>query len=455
MRKWIGCVGALLAALTVFAKYGATISLNRADGLYKIGETVTCRVKLTKNGEPLVGQRARMTLKWEGKTLKSEDFETTGKVVKFNYTADKPGWVFFGFELLGKNGKVMRGDQVQRHSAKPTIVTEIGAIIEPDKVVTGITRPADFEEFWAKRRAELDKIPIEPKLEPMESPDSGIKLFKVTVPAIGEHPVTGYLALPADAKPGSCPAYVDWASWSASDANPNSAIGSARQGFIGFAPTWHGRPVAMGKKWYNYKTTITGIDGGMVGIQDRDTWCFGFMYYRVMRALDFVKSLPEWDHKTLVSRGGSLGGAQSAAAAALDKDVTLALIMNPCFCEFDGDASGRTGSIPRGGARAAAKSPAALKAQSYYDCVNFAPMIKCRTFVCTGGTDELCPPSNVYAVYNALPAGTPKQIFFNPAVGHYGQINKSVAPHIKALFDSVKITNYDVKSERGGSLTAK
>ena len=454
MRKWIGCMGALLAALTVFAKYGATISLDRADGFYKIGETVTCRVKLTRNGEPLVGQRARMTLKWEGKDLKSEDFETTGKVVKFTYTAEKPGWVFFGFELLDKKGKVMRGEDVQRHSAKPSIVTEIGAIIEPDKVVTGITRPADFEEFWAKRRAELDKIPIEPKLEPMESPDGGIKLFKVTVPAIGEYPVTGYLAIPVGAKPGSCPAYVDWASWSASDANPNSALNSARQGAIGFAPTWHGRPVAMGKSWYSYKTSIK-INGGMVGIEDRDTWCFGFMYYRVMRALDFVKSLPEWDHKTLVSRGGSLGGAQSAAAAALDKDVTLALIMNPCFCEFDGDASGHTGSIPRGGARAAAKSPAALKAQSYYDCVNFAPMIKCRTFVCTGGTDELCPPSNVYAMYNAIPAGTPKQIFFNPAVGHYGQINKSAAPHIKALFDSVKITNYDVKSERGGNLSAK
>ena len=454
MKKVFGLLMSAFLAMCASAGYSGDISLDKPDGFYKIGETVTCRVKLTNDGEPLVGQRARMTLKWEGKTVRTEDFDTTGKAVEFTYPAGKPGWVFFGFELLDKKGKVMRGKNVQRHSAKPSIVTEIGAIIEPDKIVTGSERPADFEEFWAKRRAELDKIPIEPKLEPMECRYKDVKLFKVTVPAIGEYPVTGYLAIPVGATPKSCPACVDWASWSAKDANPNSALNSARQGFIGFAPTWHGRPVAMGKKWYSYKTSIK-IDGGLVGIEDRDTWCFGFMYYRVMRALDFVKSLPEWDHKTLVSRGGSLGGSQSAAAAALDKDVTLALIKNPGFCEFDGGTSGRTCSGPRGLRSHLEKSPAALKALSYYDCVNFAPMIKCRTFVCTGGTDELCSPSGVYAMYNALPAGTQKQIFFDPAVGHYGQINKSVAPHIKALFDSVNITRFDVRNERGDSTSAK
>ena len=69
-------------------------------------------------------------------------------------------------------------------------------------------------------------------------------------------------------------------------------------------------------------------------------------------------------------------------------------------------------------------------------------MIKCRTFICTGGTDELCPPSNVYTVYNAIPEGTEKQMFFDPATGHYGQIDRSVAPHLKKLFDSVKIKPY-------------
>ena len=442
MKKWLCCMGTLLMALTALGKYTGSVYLDRRDGIYRVGDTITCRVKLSKDGKPLRGTRARVTIKFEGKTVAVKTFTTTGRPVAFTYKADKPGWVYFGFEVLNKDGRVIGGRQVWRHSAKKTIVAEIGAMIDPEKL-TAIPAPEDFAAFWAARRAALDKVPITPVIEPMECGDERVKLYKVTIPAIGEYPVTGYLAIPAGAKPKSCRVYVDWSSWSPSDASRNSAIAHARAGAVGFTTTWHGRPVDMGKEWYNYSTTIR-INGGLVGINDRDTWCFGFMYYRVMRALDFVKTLPEWDGKNLISIGGSLGGAQSTAAAALDKDVTLAVIMNPCFCDFNGEASGRTGSIPRGAHRPGAKSPEALLAQSYYDCINFAPMINCPVFISTGGTDELCPPSNVFVVFNSLPAATraKSKMFFNPGAGHYGQINKSAAPHIKRLLDSVVIDRY-------------
>ena len=71
-------------------------------------------------------------------------------------------------------------------------------------------------------------------------------------------------------------------------------------------------------------------------------------------------------------------------------------------------------------------------------------MINCPVFISTGGTDELCPPSNVFVVFNSLPAATraKSKMFFNPGAGHYGQINKSAAPHIKRLLDSVVIDRY-------------
>ena len=464
MKKWFCCMGALLLTLSVFGKYGGAVRLDRRNGKYKVGDTVTCRVQLTKDGEALNGVKARVTVKFEGKVIETKDFTTTGGMVPFTYSAEKPGWVYFGFEVLGKKGKPLSGKEIFRHPAKKTIVTEIGAVIEPETFVAGAERPADFEAFWAARRAELDKVPLKPVVKPLKiemaeirerkirgiskKDLNKIKVYEVVIPAVGEHPVQGYLAIPVGAKPKSCRVYIDWASWSASDADMGAALKHAKAGSIGFAPTWHGRKIHMGAKWYNYNTTITGIEGGMVGIEDRDTWCFGFMYYRLMRALDYVKTLPEWDGKNLISVGGSLGGAQSTAAAALDKDVSFAVIKNPCFCEFDGAASGRTGSIPRGPGREGAKLPAALKAQSYYDCVNFAPMIKCPVFISTGGTDELCPPSNVFSVFNALPAVTKakSQMFFNPAAGHYGQINASADPRINKLLDSVVITRYDDKN---------
>ena len=259
--------------------------------------------------------------------------------------------------------------------------------------------------------------------------------------------MTGYLALPANANKKSLPAAVYWLSWSASDAYPIDAIRRARNGFIGFAPTWHGRPCNMGKAYYNYNTTIK-IDSGLAGIEDRDTWCFAGMFYRVMRALDFVKSLPEWDGKTLVSMGGSLGGAQSVAAAALDKDVTTAVVNVPCFCEFDGGASGRKSSIPviYIADRIAKGDKRPLESCAYYDCVNFAPMIKCEIYVCTGFSDELCPPSNVYAFYNAIPKTTKKMISTNPFTGHGGLTpNPNADKRLEQLRQDVKVQRYDVR----------
>ena len=262
MKKWFCCMGTLLMALTALGKYTGSIYLDRRDGIYRVGDTITCRVRLVKDGKPLRGTRARVTIKFEGKTVAVKTFTTTGRPVAFTYKADKPGWVYFGVEVLNKDGRVLKGKGVFRYPHKKSIVLEMGAMIDPAQL-PAIPAPEDFAAFWAARRAALDKVPIAPVIEPMECGNERVKLYKVTVPTVGEYPVTGYLAIPANARPRSCRVFVEWASWSASDANRNSAIKHALAGDIGFTTTWHGRPVNKGKKWYNYKTTIK-INGGMV-----------------------------------------------------------------------------------------------------------------------------------------------------------------------------------------------
>ena len=52
-----------------------------------------------------------------------------------------------------------------------------------------------------------------------------------------------------------------------------------------------------------------------------------------MRSLDYVKSLPEWNGKVLIVKGGSQGGAQSIVAAALDNNVTMMIAEVPAMCD--------------------------------------------------------------------------------------------------------------------------
>ena len=415
MKKILCSLLTLAAALSVFGGYGGKIDLDKADGFYKSGETATCKVLLTKDGKPLKGVKARCLVKWESQLIDTKEFETTGKPVEFSYKSDKPGWVYFGFEVLGKNGKPLKGKGVFKHRMKPSIVIEIGAIFDVDKIISPVREPADFDEFWAKRVAEVHAAPLQPELTELDSGTKGIKLFAVKIPVVRGIMASGYLAYPENAKPKSLPAQIYFQSLTYSDVRRDSALNPAKSGAIGFAATWHGFPVGQSETYYK-KTLRKYAQQGRLHFGDKEKWHCSDMFFRVLRELQFVKSLPMWDGKTLISHGGSLGGIQSAFATAIDKDVTLSVIGVPAFCECNAFEAGR---MPYGDFRTK-RDPATLDFGFYFDAVNFGRRITCEVYVCTGFTDETCRTSNVLAFYNAIPATTKKSLTTNPRTGHFG-----------------------------------
>ena len=136
--------------------------------------------------------------------------------------------------------------------------------------------------------------------------------------------------------------------------------------------------------------------------QNPETAYFNGMALRVLRALQFVKSLPEWDGKTLEARGGSQGGLQTIWAAALDHDVTSAFTEVPWCCNLAGKSCGRMApswGIPY------------VKELNYYDPIHLAKRIpkSCSVNVVRAGLgDYTCPPSGIAAFYNNLEC--PKEI---------------------------------------------
>ena len=442
MKKVFTIVGAV-SAFTVFAKYGAEISLDKQDGFYKSGETAVCRVLLKKDGVPLSGGKARLVLKKEGRIINKVDFVTDGKAKEFAAKLDAPGWLYFGFEIIGQDGKPLKGKKVQKHAMKPTIVTEAGALFDADKIISPNSCPDDFDEFWKGRRAALDKIPMDVKLTEKACKEKSVKLYAVEVKCLGSRPVTGYLAVPVGDVAGKCPAVVEYLSAVHADASSVIPVSRAKLGALALYVSWHGFPAGERKDFY-VKNCREASRRGRETIIDRERWTTGEMYYRVMRSLDFIKSRPEWDKKNLVVVGGSLGGAQSAAAAALDKDVTLALVAVPTFAEIDNRKSGRGGhrivtrnkQIAKGDLRPYSVVP-------YFDIVNMASRTNCEVFVCTGFSDETCPPSNVYTYYNALKCK--KFMSSNPFTGHFGTTkNIKGNKKLEELVGSVKVYNYQI-----------
>ena len=79
MKKITVLLMSAFLAVCASAKYSAEISLDKADGIYKTGDTAVCRVLLKKDGQPIKGAKARLVRKWESWDVKRTDFETTGE----------------------------------------------------------------------------------------------------------------------------------------------------------------------------------------------------------------------------------------------------------------------------------------------------------------------------------------------------------------------------------------
>ena len=171
----------------------------------------------------------------------------------------------------------------------------------------------------------------------------------------------------------------------------------------------HGFELMKDAAYYKALRKASGSNGCDVGFDpvqnaDPETSYFAGMTYRVMRALEFAKTLPEWNGKDLEVAGGSMGGLQSIWAAALDHDVTSCSASIPWNCDIGGTEKGRN----RG-----TWYVKWVPALGYYDTCSMAPRIpkSCRLVVTMAGLgDYICPPTGVMAFYNSVTA--PKEMTF-------------------------------------------
>ena len=412
-------------------------NLDRADAIYRSGETLHLTGILCRGGKPVTEGAVRIISKWEGAEIGSADFPCTGEPFHFTYRSDKPGWIYFGVQVIDANGNIVEhpGKEILQ-KRKIQQVDEIGAIYDPEKIRFLGKAPDDMLEFWAEERRKLDQVPFDTVIESLDSGDPAIELYSVAVQAGVDRPVTAYLAFPKGAEEKSLPAYVEYLSHCWSDAHVEFAINAAKRGALGLAATWHGLP--LGHEEAYYQEIGPKVFHAESGLGDRVKWSFHDTLIRTLRALDYVKSRPEWNQKDLIVQGGSLGGGETAVAAAFDPAVTMALIAVCSFCEFDGKAAGRAMRRNIGEA-----TPEILHALSYYDVCNLTPLFRCETYFCTGYADESCHPSKVLAAYNNLPAELPKGFYGNPRTGHFGTTKNVVAnERIAKFFHETTVENY-------------
>jgi len=415
MKRFLTFAFLLMFCATLAAAVVPRVEPDRKDGIYTSGETVTFRISAEDAGKLVPGVKLEYRLRIDGVRSKHEKIVTSDKPIEISAARQTPGWITIQVNLLDENGKTIIVHN-KRNDRKDPIAAYTGAFYDKEKIAPARPCPADFDQFWANARKELDAVPMKATVISSRNVKD-VKVENVSITCAGNAPVRGYIAMPKDAKEKSLPALLTVHGAGVRSAGEQSACSYASSNnCIAFDINAHGIENGRDAAFYEALKQSTLLHYNQQGKESRETYYFRGMFLRVMRALDYLKSLPQWDGKNLMVYGSSQGGAQTIVAAALDHDVTAAIAGVPAMCDHAGALAKRTPGWPK--VDVSGKNTPVLEATAYYDMVNFAHLIHCPIVTFTGFADTTCSPVGVIAFYNQLPKDTDKKLYTIPQGRH-------------------------------------
>ena len=373
---------ALVAAIFIFAladfcvAQQLTFTPYKTSGIYAVGEKVGWTVSKVQ-GAP-VDNYTYAIKKNNQIVIKTGILDLSTGRPSIEVTLDEPAMVYVGISSPG--GETFA----------------VGAAVAPERLQPSALRPVDFDTFWKSKIKMLRAIPENTILTPSDSGLPDVDYATIKMDHINGTHVYGQLAKPK--RKGKFPALIifQWASppyplqkqwvtdhaakgWLVLNIEPHDVL-------IDQPPSYYS---SLPQELKNYQS---------IGQDDRDRNYFLQMYLADFRAVDYLAKRSDWDGKTLVVMGTSMGGQQSLCVAGLNSKVTHVIVNEPAGCDSNGPLHGRASGYPNW----PSDNPKVMETALYFDVVNFASRIKATSLVAMGFTDTVAPPVGIWTAFNQI-----------------------------------------------------
>ncbi|MFI1534765.1 acetylxylan esterase [Streptomyces anandii] len=267
--------------------------------------------------------------------------------------------------------------------------------------------PADFDAFWSKTLQEAREHGLGARFELVDTHLTTVKVYDVTFAGYGGHPVKGWLTLPAHVD-APLPLVVEFVGYGGGRGLPHEHLLWASTGRAHFVMDTRGQ----GSAWGGGGGTADPVGGAPAypgfmtrGLDAPENYYYRRVFTDAVRAVEAARSHPLADASRTAVIGTSQGGGIAIAVGGLVPDLAAVAPDVPFLCDFPRAAMltdrhpyreiGLFLKTHRG------RGEEALRTLSYFDGVHFAARGHAPALFSTALQDQTCPPSTVFAAFNA------------------------------------------------------
>lgn len=287
-----------------------------------------------------------------------------------------------------------------------------------------IPEPTDFDAFWDATLSEARQHPLHPTFTPIDYGLKTLDTYDVTFSGYGGQPIKGWLILPAKTtKPLA--GILEFIGYGGGRATPLNWLTWASAGYAFMVMDTRGQ----GSSWQRGDTPDIHHAGSPTypgfmtqGVLDPHDYYYRRLFTDCVRAVEAFMLHPMVDGERIAVTGGSQGGGMTIATSALMPTVKIAMPDVPFLCHMR-RAIEITAEYPYQEIVAYLRvhrhlNDVVLNTLNYFDGVHFAKRIQARVFCSVALMDATCPPSTVFAAYNAIPSQ--KEMVVYPYNDHEG-----------------------------------